>query len=174
MQLDIFQTAELRGAKVPALSAAAAQVGTPAEWAKLTLSDVLVLWEQLYSDFVGVLDGPINEAKNFGKEASHQQAQGDGGPVARKFYQREFERLVKAQHQLRAAVENRFSDNLLVAIEQAKAVLVAEGLSEEEAEDSHEFFNEVIQRPGPEDLGKLLPVLMQDLAAEYLRLNVAA
>lgn len=173
MQFDLFSTStpqavDLRTTPIPELSEAAAQVGGPEQWATFTLSQVLVKWEDLYSDFIAVLEGPINHAKSFCKDKGQPLEQ--GGPLARKFYQREYERLVHGQGQLRALVEGLFCENLMHAIEQGKAVLRANGLSEDEADDSHEFFNGVIQHPAPSDLGKLLPVLMQDVAQEYLRL----
>lgn len=173
MQFDLFsasapQSVDLRTTPIPDLSKAAERVGSPTQWARLTLSQVLVKWEDLYSDFIAVLDGPINHAKSFSKDSGNPLEQ--GGPLARKFYQREHARLVLGQGQLRAVVEGLYCDNLTHAIDQGKAVLRASGLSEDEAEDSHEFFNEVIQHPDPQDLGKLLPVLMQDVAQEYLRL----
>lgn len=174
MQIDLFsastpQPVDLRTTPIPDLSVAAEQVGSPAQWATLTLSQVLVKWEELYEDFIAVLEGPIHHAKEFCKD-SGQPRQELGGPVARKFYQREHARLVHGQGQLRAVVEGIFTENLTHAIDQGKAVLRAHGLSEDEAEDSHEFFNGIIQHPDPNDLGKLLPVLMQDVAQEYLRL----
>lgn len=174
MQLDMFsaatpQAVDLRSSVLPTVSEAAAQVGTVEQWASLTLSQVLELWQQLYLDFVAALDEPIHHAKSFCKEKGDNY--GQGGPLARQFYQREYERLVKGQLQLRATVEQVFCDNLTAAFEQGKAVLRASGLSEEETEYCEEFFNEVIQRPQPSDLPKLLPVLMQDLAQEYLRLQ---
>jgi hypothetical protein len=172
MQYDLFsasapQAVDLRTTPIPELHVAAAQVGRPEQWKALTLSQVLVKWEDLYADFIAVLEGPIHHAKEFCKDNGQPQP---GGPVARKFYQREYERLVQGQGQLRAVVEGLFCENLEHAIEQGKAVLRAHGLSEDEAEDSHEFFNGIIQHPDPNDLGKLLPVLMQDVAQEYLRL----
>lgn len=173
MQIDLFsasapQPVDLRTTPIPDLSEAAERVGSPAQWAALTLSQVLVKWEDLYSDFIAVLDGPIDHAKNFCKDSGNPLEQ--GGPLARKFYQREHARLVQGQGQLRAVVEGLFSENLTHAIDQGKAVLKASGLSEDDAEDSHDFFNGIIQHPDPQDLGKLLPVLMQDVAQEYLRL----
>lgn len=173
MQLDIFsattqQPVGLRTTPIPELHVAAAQVGGPEQWATLTLSEVLVKWEDLYTDFIAVLDGPIHHAKGFCKHTG--EAQEPGGPHARTFYKREYERLKQGQGQLRAVVEGLFCENLAHAIDQGKAVLRAHGLSEDEAEDSQEFFNGILQHPDPTDLGKLLPVLMQDVAQEYLRL----
>ena len=172
MQYDLFSASEpqpvdLRTTPMPELHVAAAQVGTWEQWATLTLSQVLVKWEDLYSDFIAVLDGPIYHAREFCK-SDGQQA---GGPQARKFYKREYERLSNGRGQLHALVEGLFCENLTRAIDLGKAVLRASGLSQEEADDSHEFFNSVIQHPGPDDLGKLLPALMRDVAEEYLRLE---
>lgn len=64
-----------------------------------------------------------------------------------------------------------FCDNLTSAIEEGKAQLRATGLQEEDVDASDEFFNQVVQRPNPTDLAKLLPVLMADLASEYQRLQ---
>lgn len=63
-KIDLFsasapQAVDLRTTPIPALNVAADQVGSPAQWAALTLSQVLVKWEDLYSDFIAVLDGPI-------------------------------------------------------------------------------------------------------------------
>lgn len=174
MQFDLFavntsQPVDLRSKKLPDLAEVAAQVGTVASWQTLNLSQVLELWDQLYSDFVASLQTPIEHARSFCQE--YGKHYGEGGPGARKFYQREYERLVQGQQQLQATVENLFSDNMQAVFEQGMEVLKASGLDEEEAEDSQEFFNEVFQRPQPDDLGKLLPVLMRDLAQEYQRLQ---
>lgn len=174
MQFDLFsasapQSVDLRTTPIPDLSEAAERVGSPAQWAALTLSQVLVRWEDLYCDFIAVLDGPIDHAKTFCDKNGGQPLE-QGGPLARKFYQREHARLVQGQGQLRAVVEGLYCENLTHAIDQGQAVLRASGMSEDEAADSHEFFNGIIQHPDPQDLGKLLPVLMQDVAREYLRL----
>lgn len=174
MQLDIFsageaQAVDLRQTKLPELSEAVARVGEVSHWATLTLSEVLELWYQLYSDFVEVLDGPIDHARSFCKENGAHY--GEGGPMARKFYQREYDRLLRGQQQLRATLQNQYCDNLIEAFEQGKAVLRAEGMSEDDTEASGEFFNQVIQRPNPADLVKPLPTLMRDVALEYLKLQ---
>jgi hypothetical protein len=173
MQFDLFSVAtsqpvDLRSTKLPDLAEAAAQMGTVDSWQTFTLSQVLELWYQLYSDFVASLDTPIEHARSFCQQ--HGGHYGEGGPGARKFYQREYERLVQGQRQLHATVENLFCDNMLAVFAQGKEILKASGLEEDEAEESHEFFNEVFQHPQPGDLGKLLPVLMRDLAQEYQRL----
>jgi hypothetical protein len=173
MQLDFFaavpeQTLDLRTTRLPELSEAAARVGTPEQWAALTLSEVLEKWNDLYTEFITELDGPIQHAKECSKPLEKGQPNQD--PLARKFYQREYDRLSYRQGQLRAVIEDLFCQNLTLAIEQGQAVLRANGLDEEEVENSHEFFNDVIQHPQVTDLGKLLPVLMQDVAQEFLRL----
>ncbi|QKG59123.1 hypothetical protein GKZ68_20800 (plasmid) [Hymenobacter sp. BRD128] len=174
MQFDLFavnstQPVDLRSTKLPDLAEAAAQVGTVASWQTLTLSQVLELWDQLYTDFVASLQAPIEHARCFCQE--HGKHYGEGGPGARKFYQREYERLVQGQQQLQVTVENLFCANMLGVFAQGKEVLKAGGLDEDEAEESNEFFNAVFQHPEPGDLGKLMPVLMRDLAQEYQRLQ---
>lgn len=162
---------DLRTTALPELAEAAALVGHPDQWARLTLRQVLTKWEDLYADFIGVLDAPIAYAKGFCK--GREQPAEHGGPLAHAFYRREHARLVQGQQQLRAAVEGWFSENLEHAIAQGLARLRDEGLSAEQVEDSRDFFNSVVQRPGPVDLDKLLPVLIEDLAQEYLRLEAA-
>lgn len=160
---------DLRNTALPDLAEAAAQVGHPAQWAQLTLHQVLTKWEDLYADFIGILDAPIAYAKGFCK--GRDQPAEHGGPLAHAFYRREHARLVQGQQQLRAAVEGWFSENLEHAFAPGLARLRDAGLDEDQVEDSREFFNGVIQRPGSVDLDKLLPVLIEDLAQEYLRLE---
>ena len=181
MQYDLFSAGsslpgttlptpvDLRTTALPSLAEAAAQVGHPAQWAQLTLRQVLTKWEDLYADFIGILDAPIAYAKGFCK--GREEPPEHGGPLAHAFYRREHARLVQGQQQLRAAVEGWFSENLEHAIEQGLTRLREAGLDAEQVEDSRDFFNDVIQRPGSVDLDKLLPVLMADLAQEYLRLE---
>jgi hypothetical protein len=173
-QFDLFsvdtpQPVDLRSTKLPDLAEAAAQVGTVDSWQTLTLSQVLDLWDQLYTNFVASLASPIEHARSFCQQ--HGKHYGEGGPGAHKFYQREYERLVQGQRQLHATVENLFCDNMMAVLAQGKDVLKVSGLDEDEAEESHEFFNEVFQHPQPDDLGKPMPVLMRDLAQEYQRLQ---
>ncbi|MDU0372066.1 hypothetical protein ACFPAF_16815 [Hymenobacter endophyticus] len=175
MQLDFFtavpeQTLALRSTPLPELSEAAARVGTPEQWATLTLSQVLERWNEVYTEFISPLDGPIQYAKECSKPRPDQPQAND--LQARRFYKREYDRLSHGQGQLRALIEEVFCHNLTLAIEQGQAVLRAHGLDEEEIDNSHEFFNDVIQHPQVTDLGKLLPVLMQDVAQEFLRLPV--
>jgi hypothetical protein len=166
MQLDMFSAAvDLRQTKLPELGEALARVGVVEDWATLTLGEVLELWYKLYEDFVAVLNEPIEHARGLSKDTP------DADRQARKFYQREYERLVQGQNRLHGAVASQYSDNLEEAFEVGKAILRQEGLSEEEAEDSGEFFNGIIQHPDSADLVKPLPTLMRDLAHEYLRLE---
>lgn len=173
MQLNFFtsipeQTLDLRTTRLPELREAAARVGTPEQWACLALSDVLERWNEVYTEFISPLDGPIQYAKECSKPSPDRSQIKD--LRARTFYKREYDRLAHGQGQLRAVIEEVFCHNLTLAIEQGQAVLRVHGLAEEEIENSHEFFNDVIQHPQVTDLGKLLPVLMQDVAQEYLRL----
>lgn len=184
MQYDLFSAGsslpgtnlptpvDLRTTALPDLAEAIAQVGHPAQWARLTLRQVSAKWENLYADFIGVLDAPIAYAKGFCK--GREQPAEHGGPLAHAFYRREHARLVQGQQQLRAAVEGWFSENLEHAIARGLNRLRDEGLDAEQVEDSRDFFNNVVQHPGPVDLDKLLPVLMRDLALEYLRLEAVA
>lgn len=174
MQMDMFSVAtptavDLRSTPLPTPADVAARLGTALAWQALTLSQVLELWDSVYFEFVAALEGPIAHAKSFCKENGTNY--GAGGPLARQFYQREYRRLTEGRHQLRAAADQVFCDNLTSAIEEGKAQLRAAGLQEEDVDASDEFFNQVVQRPNPTDLAKLLPVLIADLASEYQRLQ---
>lgn len=174
MQLDMFsaaapQAVDLRTTPLPLVTDVAARIGSAESWATLTLDQVLTRWYSVYDDFVQALEKPIAHAKSFCKENGANY--GAGGPLARQFYQREYQRLTTSLQQLRAAAESQFCDNLTSAIRTAQEWLRAEGATEDDVDASDEFFNQVIQRPGKADLPKLLPVLMRDLAAEFLRLQ---
>ena len=176
MQLDFFSlpptpaVLPLRRTTLPDLNAMISKIGTPQEWNARTLGHVLGLWHQVYQEFISVLDEPIDYAKQWSKPGGKffQQA----SYQARQHYNREFEMLTQARHELKRVSYRLYElrmDNLFA---KANESILSQGLDELELEGADELVNEVFQRPvkGYLNLDKRLPDLLADLMDEYLNL----
>ena len=144
------------------------RIGNDTDWQERTLSEVLELWPCLYFEYVGILLEPRKQAEEWFKQNGTHYA--SASPAARQHYRREHAALTDAKNLFHGILYSLYSQRLETLFKQAKQKLICKGLTKEALEGCEEFFNDVFQRPDYPDLGKRLPQLMDDLAAEYARL----